>query len=144
MIIEENKDNPILRKKTQTIKKIDENILDLAQQMIQTMEKANGIGLAANQVGKDLKMFVLPKDLLSKQIFINPEILKLSKKTKIMEEGCLSLPGLEKLVKRSTSLKIKALDENNKEFKLKIKGIPARVIQHEIDHLNGILITDYE
>ena len=142
-MIEKGKDNPILRKKTQTINKIDESILNLAKQMIEIMEKANGIGLAANQIGKNKRMFVLPKDLLDKQIFINPEI-KLSKRTQIMKEGCLSLLGLEIPVKRSTTLKIKALDENNKEFKLKVKGIPARVIQHEIDHLNGKLITDYE
>lgn len=140
-MIEKGRNNPILRKKTQTIKKIDENILDLAKQMIETMKKADGIGLAANQVGENKRMFVLSKDLLDKQIFINPKV-KLSKKTNTIEEGCLSLPNIEILVKRSITLKIKALDENNKEFKLKVKGIPARVIQHEMDHLNGILIVD--
>ena len=142
MKIETGQNNPILRKKTQAIKKIDENVLQLAKDMIETMTQNNGAGLAANQVNKDIQMFVLPQDISKKQIFINPEIIKMSKKTETTQEGCLSLPGIELLIKRAKSIRIKALDENNKEFKIKAKGLLARVIQHEIDHLNGILITD--
>lgn len=142
--IQKGQNNPILRGKTQSIGKIDESVLKLAKDMIETMKQVNGIGLAANQVGKNIKMFVLPKGLSEKQIFINPEIIKISKKTETIKEGCLSLPGLELPIARAVSIKIKAIDENGKKFKLKAKEIPARVIQHEIDHLNGILITDYE
>lgn len=143
MKIETGQNNPILRKKSQPIKKITADILDLAKGMIEIMNKNDGIGLSACQVGKNIRMFVILSELSSdKKVFINPEIIKISKKTEILEEGCLSLPGITLLIKRAKSLKIKALDENNKQFKLKAKDLLARVIQHEIDHLNGILITD--
>ena len=91
---------------------------------------------------RSIKLFIIPKGLAKKYIFINPKVLKQSKKTETMEEGCLSLPGIELQIKRAKTIKIKATDESNKEFKLKTKGLPARVIQHEIDHLNGLLITN--
>ena len=140
--LEQGENNPILRKKSQPIEKIDEEILKLAQDMIETMYKANGVGLAACQVGKGIRIFVLPENLCKKQIFINPEIIKMSKKTNSIDEGCLSLPGLFLSIKRADSLKIKAFDKNGKLFKLKTKKLLARVIQHEMDHLNGILIVD--
>jgi len=142
--IEKGKDNKILREKTQPVDKINEKILNLAKDMIETIEQSDGIGLAANQIGRNLRMFILPKNLCEKQIFINPEIIKISKNTDTLEEGCLSLPGVFLPTERAKSLKIKAVDENNKKFKLKADDLLARVIQHEIDHLNGILITDYE
>jgi len=142
--IEKGKDNKILREKTQSVDKIDEEILTLAKDMIETMEQSNGIGLAANQIGRNLRMFILPKNLCEKQIFINPEIIKMSKNTYTIEEGCLSLPGVFLPTERAKSLKIKAIDKDGKRFKLKADDLLARVIQHEIDHLNGILITDYE
>lgn len=140
--IQKGKNNPILRKKSQSINKIDESVLKLAQDMIKTMNKNNGLGLSACQIGKNIRMFVLPKGLTKKQIFINPEIIKISKKTNIIEEGCLSLPGLLMPIKRAVSLKIKAFDENDKQFKLKATDLLARTIQHEMDHLNGVLIVD--
>ncbi|HDY72873.1 MAG TPA: peptide deformylase [bacterium] len=142
--IQKGKDNPILRKKSQPIKKIDENILKLARDIIETINKNNGIGLSACQVGKNIQMFVIIKELSKKQIFINPEIIKTSKKSSIVEEGCLSVPGIYLPIKRAMSLKIKAFDENNKQFKLKATDLLAQAIQHEMDHLNGILITDHE
>jgi peptide deformylase len=142
--IQKNKNNPVLRKKSQTIKEIDEKVLKLAQDMIETMEKNNGAGLSACQVGENIRMFVVPKELSQQWLFINPEIIKISRKTETMEEGCLSLPNVFLPIKRATSLKVKALDEKGKEFKLKAKDLLARIIQHELDHLNGILITDYE
>lgn len=143
MKIETGQNNPILRKKSQPIKKITADILDLAKGMIEIMNKNDGIGLSACQVGKNIRMFVILSELSSdKKVFINPEIIKISKKTGILEESCLSLPGITLLIKRAKSLKIKAIDENNKQFKLKAKDLLARVIQHELDHLSGILITD--
>jgi len=140
--IETGKNNPILRKKSLKIKEINKDIQKLAEDMLEIMEKNNGIGLSACQIGKNIQLFVIPKNLSTYWTFINPEITKLSKKTQIIEEGCLSLPNIFIPVKRATSLKIKALNENNKQFKIKAKGLLARVIQHENDHLHGILITD--
>lgn len=136
--IQTGKNNPVLRKKSQPIKKVDEKIRALAKDMLETMTKNSGVGLSACQVGKNIRMFVAHPGI----VFINPEIIKLSKKTETMEEGCLSLPGIFLKIKRAKSLKIKALDENGKKFTLKAKNLLARVIQHENDHLNGILITD--
>jgi len=140
--IQKGENNSILRKKSQSIKKIDEEIKVLTKDMLKIMNKNNGIGLSACQVGKNIRLFVVPKELSKKYVFINPKVITISKKLDVMEEGCLSLPGLFLPIKRATSLKIKALDENNKKFKLKATDLLARVIQHEIDHLNGILITD--
>ena len=142
--IQQGKNNPILRKKSLEIKEVNDDIRKLVQDMIETMDKSDGIGLAACQVGKGLRIFVLPKELCDKQVFINPEIIKMSKDVDIVEEGCLSLPGVFLPIKRAKLLKIKAVDENGKKFKIKTEGLLARVIQHEFDHLNGVLITDYE
>lgn len=140
--VQKGEKNPILRKKSQPIKKIDEKILNLAKDMMKTMVKNDGLGLSACQVGKNLRIFVVLKELSDKNIFINPETIKASKTMSETDEGCLSLPGIFLPIKRAKSLKIKAFDENGKEFKLKAKDVFARVIQHEIDHLNGVLITD--
>jgi peptide deformylase len=140
--LQTGKDNPILRKKSKLVIKIDGEILKLIKDMDETMIKNNGMGLAACQIGKDMRLFVIDKNYSDKCIFINPEIIKLSKKTETIEEGCLSLPELFIPTKRVKSLKIKAIDENGKKFKIKAKDMLARAIQHEMDHLNGILICD--
>ena len=147
--LQTGKDNPILRKKSEPIilarrggRKINEEILGLIKDMDETMIKNNGIGLSACQVRKDIRLFVIDKNYSDKCVFINPEIIKLSKKTELVDEGCLSLPELFIPIKRAKSLKIKAIDENGKKFKIKAKDMLARAIQHEMDHLNGILICD--
>jgi len=142
--IQKGRNNPILRKKSLECWTLDfqHNIRNLAEDMLETMIKNNGVGLSACQVGKNIRMFVVPKELSKEWVFINPKIIKVSQKTDVMEEGCLSLPGIFVPVKRAKSLKIKALDKKGEEFKLKAKGLLARVIQHEYDHLNGILIVD--
>jgi len=140
--IQTGADNQILRKKSQPINEINEEILSLAKDMQETMKKDNGIGLSACQVGKDIRLFVIDNNYSNKCVFINPEIIKLSKKTEMIEEGCLSLPDMFIPVKRALSLKIKATDENGKTFRIKAKDMLARAIQHEYDHLNGILICD--
>jgi peptide deformylase len=142
--IEKGANNEILRKKSAPIDKVDDRILDLVKDMIQTMTRSNGVGLAACQIGTNLRIFVISEDLTKKQVFINPEIIKLSKKTETCDEGCLSFPNLFKKITRAKSLKIKAIDENGKEFKLKAKGLCARAIQHELEHLDGILLVDHE
>ncbi|OGZ32721.1 MAG: peptide deformylase [Candidatus Portnoybacteria bacterium RBG_13_40_8] len=140
--IQKGENNPVLRKKTQTIDKIDEGILQLVKDMIETMNKNSGVGLSANQIGRNIRLFVVHPNLSKKTVFINPKIYKASKKKIISEEGCLSVPGVYKKLQRAKSLKIEAVDENDKQFKLKAKDLLARVIQHELDHLNGILIID--
>ena len=142
--IETGQNNPILRKKSLKIKEVNDDVRKLAKDMIETINKGkrNEIGLSACQVSKNIRMFVIIKELSRKQIFINPEIIKISKKSNIVEEGCLSLPGVYLSIKRAMSLKIKAFDENNKSFKLKATDLLSQAIQHEMDHLNGILIVD--
>jgi len=140
--IQKGKDNPILRQKSTPVKNITEEILNLIKDMTETMLKIDGVGLASPQIGKNIQLFVINPKLSKKYIFINPEISKMSKRTELMEEGCLSMPGVYKKIPRAKSLRIKAIDETGKEFKLKAKDLSARVIQHEIDHLNGILIID--
>ncbi len=133
--------NPILRKKSKKIEIIDRKIKKLAQDMLETLKSAQGLGLAAPQVGESISLFVLnfgEKSL----VFINPEIIKKSKKKEVLEEGCLSFPGLFLKIKRPKEIEIKALDLNGQEIKRKFNGLDARVIQHEIDHLNGILFID--
>lgn len=142
MNIEKGQNNPILRKKSQTINKINEEVLDLIKEMQKTMLNADGAGLSAAQIGKNIRLFVVNPNLNEKCVFINPEIIKMSKKAEIIEEGCLSLPNVFIPTKRAKSLKIKAFDESTKQFKLKAKDMLARTIQHEMDHLNGILIVD--
>lgn len=147
--IQKGENNNTLRIKSQPIElastaggKIDGEISNLIKNMIETMIGVEGVGLAACQIGKNIRLFVINPNLSEKTIFINPEIIKMSKKTEIVEEGCLSLPNVFILTKRALSVKIKAVDENNKQFKFKAKDLLARTIQHEMDHLDGILIVD--
>lgn len=110
------------------------------------MVESNGVGLAANQIGHDLQIFVIDKNLADENgapdAYINPEITEFSKNTGEVEEGCLSIPGYWHQIKRSKKIKIKALDENGKKIKIKARGFLARVLQHEYDHLQGMLIRD--
>jgi len=109
--------------------------------MIATMKDAKGLGLAAPQVGKSLRLFTA--DVEDKvYVFINPEIKDLSKDKSSFEEGCLSVQKIWGSVIRPKKLTIKALDENGKPVKIRAKGLLARVIQHEVDHVNGALFID--
>lgn len=138
--------NKILYKKLENVKEITPEIKGLISNMRMVMKENNGIGLAANQVGKDLRIFVIEENLAKEarvpDIFINPEITNYSKEKIVMEEGCLSIPGYWVNIERSKKIMFKALDENGKKIKFKAKNLLARVIQHEVDHLNGKLITD--
>lgn len=115
--------------------------------MRKKMVESLGVGLAANQVGKDLAVFVIDKKLAEENkapdAYINPEITEYSKDKFEMEEGCLSLPEYFAQIPRSKKIKLKALDENGKKIKIKARGFFARVLQHEYDHLNGLLIKDH-
>ena len=119
---------------------------DLISNMRVAMVKNNGVGLAANQAGKDLNIFVIDKKLAEENnvpdAFINPKITEYSKDSDETEEGCLSIPGYWAPIKRSKKIKIKFIDENGTKQKIKAKRFLARVLQHETDHLNGITIKD--
>ena len=114
--------------------------------MKKSMIDNHGIGLAANQVNKDLSIFVIDEKLAIDnnvpEVFFNPEITEYSREKDEIGEGCLSIPGYEANIKRSKKIKIKAIDENGKKVKFKARGFLARVFQHETDHLNGLLIKD--
>jgi peptide deformylase len=135
-------------------------INNLIKKMKETMLQANGIGLSANQVGLNLKMFValipekpLKRDEKNKIIIpspdeakfyaiFNPKIIKFSKQTEIIKEGCLSVPGIHGEVERPKKITITCFDKNCRRIKIKAEGLLARVFQHETDHLNGILFID--
>ncbi len=134
--------NPILRQKNQLVNDpTDLNIKQLIVEMIKTMRAHDGLGLAAPQVGKNIKLCVVEID---NEVFvlINPEIKKFYGEQKIMEEGCLSFPNKFLPVKRAERIKVKTLNEAGKKITLHAKGLLARAIQHEIDHLNGVLLID--
>ena len=141
--IETGADNPVLRKKSEKVKEINSQIKELVFDMIETMEKYDGLGLAAPQVGQSLRIIVVkPAPHKESIALINPQIKKLSRRKEIMEEGCLSLPGIYLPIERSFKATVTALDVNGKSIKIKAKDILARAIQHEVDHLEGILIVD--
>ena len=142
------KPNRILNKKLETVKELfplQPKIKELILNMRQTMKEANGVGLSANQVGFDLQLFVideeLAKDYNAPSVYINPEVKAYSKQLEELEEGCLSIPETWLKIKRPKKVKVKTMDENGKKFKFIAKSMLARVLQHEFDHLQGILIT---
>ena len=139
--------DPILRKKSEMLEKVDDELRALLDDMLETMYAAPGIGLAAVQVGilKRLIVIDISKDKEKKNplFLINPEIISLSKKTSVYEEGCLSLPGHFAEIERPAECQIKFIDYNGKEKELKANGLLATCIQHEVDHLNGVLFIDY-
>ncbi len=131
----------VLRKKAKAISRIDGKVQQLIKAMTEIMYTHNGIGLAAPQVGYLQRIILLDvgDGLLT---LINPEIVK-QEGTAQQEEGCLSLPGISVEVERKTDIWVKALTPDEEFIQLKVSGLKARVIQHEIDHLNGRLIIDY-
>jgi peptide deformylase len=135
--------NPILKKKAQPIKTVDAEILKLIQDMMATCRKSNGIGLAAPQVGKSIRLCVIDLEHLGLKPFplINPKLSKKSWKKIDMEEGCLSVPGIFGMVKRPEKIKVTAENYEGKKYSFEADGILARVIQHEVDHLDGILFV---
>ncbi len=135
--------DPILEKKTSPVKEITPEILKLVKDMMDTCKKANGIGLAAPQIGKSLRICIIDLEHMGLPPFalINPKIVKSSWKKVEMEEGCLSIPGLFGIVKRPAKVTVKATNIEGVDTKFEADGILARVIQHEIDHLDGVLFT---
>lgn len=140
MILEIKKFNDkALREKAKPVEKIDEKIKNLISDMIETMIKSNGIGLAAPQVGVSKRVVVLQTDLDNEQILslINPKIIN-KKGGLIQEEGCLSFPEIYINIKRSEEIEVEAMNMKGKKVRFKAQGLLARIIQHEVDHIDGI------
>ena len=139
--------NKILREKSLTVKVVDEDLQKLMDDMLETMYAAPGIGLAAIQVGVPKRVIVLdiaPKDKpRNPMFFVNPEIIKKSDNNSTYEEGCLSVPGQFAEIDRPDKCHIKYLDYYGQPKEIKAEGMLATCIQHEIDHLEGILFIDY-
>ena len=139
--------DPILRKKSEPFEKINKDVKKLMNNMLETMYDAPGIGLAAIQIGIRKRAVVIDvtKNDAKKNplFFINPKIVYQSKKTSIYEEGCLSLPGQFAEIERPAECHVKFLDLEGNEKEIKADGLLATCIQHEVDHLDGILFIDY-
>jgi len=136
--------DPRLRKKSKKIARVNDEITTLIDDMLETMYAAPGVGLAAPQINRQVRLIVVDvsKEKDQPMSFINPEIVKKEGKHK-GEEGCLSVPGFYEEVERSEKIEVKALDRNGKEFSIEAEGLLSVCIQHEIDHLNGKLFVDY-
>jgi len=143
--------SPVLRKVSTEITSDYPNLKELIESMYETMDGSEGVGLAAPQIGLSIRLFVIDTALFGedhpevkgfKKVFINPKIIERSEVQNIYNEGCLSIPSLREDVERPESVTIKYFDENFVEHEEFYDGIIARVIQHEYDHLEGILFTD--
>ena len=134
--------DPVLRQKAKRIKAIDKSVRKLISDMQETLQTACGVGLAANQVGQTLRLIVLNLPGVDCKVVINPEVLRRIG-SRVVNEGCLSIPGYIGEIKRSELVRVKGQDARGKEIKLKADGLFAEVLEHEIDHLNGILYIDH-
>ena len=132
--------DPILRSKAELVEEITPEIKELVLVMSDSMKQESGIGLAGPQVGISKRIIVVQLDLRKMKItgLINPQIIKQSAEIEIQEEGCLSLPNIFLNIKRSREVEVKALSIDGEEIIIKAKGLAARVLQHEIDHLDGV------
>ncbi len=142
--------DPILRRKAPPVDRFDASLQTLINDMIETMREAPGVGLAAPQVGISDRLIVVEypvddsKEDAPKKLFVmvNPEIKEMSPETELGVEGCLSVPGLQGEVERSLVVTVKGLNRHGQPMKVKAKGWLARIFQHEIDHINGVVFTD--
>ena len=137
--------DPVLRKQCQIIKNIDGELVTLSEDMIETTLAAPGVGLAANQIGIPWRLFVVNMGVETNKdnliTLINPELTAMEG-NEMGEEGCLSIPDVIAEVNRATQIEVKAIDINGNDIRFEAKGYLARALQHEIDHLNGILFWD--
>ena len=145
--------DPVLKRKARPVNKFDKDLHTLLDDMVETMREAPGVGLAAPQIGLSERIIVIEyyereedeeNEEAPKKVWavINPEIVKTSEETLVGVEGCLSIPGLVGEVERHAEVQVKGLNRHGKPMKVKAKGWLARIFQHEIDHLNGVLFTE--
>jgi peptide deformylase len=139
--------DPILRQVSRPVERIDDQLRKLAGDMLDTMYDAPGIGLAAIQVGEPVRMLVIDLAKEGEQpapyVFINPEIIESSEDRSVYEEGCLSIPDYYAEVERPASVRVKYLDREGKAQEITADSLMATCLQHEIDHLNGVLFIDH-
>ncbi len=142
--------DPVLKKKARDIKKGEVDVRQLSEDMFETMHGASGVGLAAPQIGMSIRMFVVDaspmedEELMDfRKVFINPVMLDEEGEPWPYEEGCLSIPHIREEITRKPDIRIRYFDENWEEHEESYDGIRARIIQHEYDHIEGILFTDY-
>jgi len=134
--------DPVLRRKARKIAAIDDSIRKLIDDMVETMQESYGVGLAANQVGVPLRVVVIQVPEQELLVLINPVIVE-TKGERMVIEGCLSVPGYQAEVPRAESVRVQARDRNGKIFRKRGTELLAQALQHEIDHLNGMLYIDY-
>ena len=145
--------DPVLRRKAREITQFDKGLHTVIDDMVETMREAPGVGLAAPQIGLSERLIIVEyyerdedeeKEDAPKKLFavINPEIVKASEEMVMGLEGCLSIPGLQGEVERHAEVQVRGLNRHGKPVKIKAKGWMARIFQHEIDHLNGVLFPD--
>jgi peptide deformylase len=132
---------PVLRKKAKRVTGIDKKIQKLIDDMIETLHESHGVGLAANQVGIPLRLVIIHEPEKELLVLINPEVVK-REGERVIIEGCLSLPGYQGEVKRSEKVKVKAQDRHGKDIRIKGEELLGQALEHEIDHLNGVLYID--
>jgi peptide deformylase len=133
--------DPVLRRKALKVNTIDASIQRLIDDMVETMYDAGGVGLAAPQVGISLRVIVLGIPDEEPFAIINPQIVK-KEGERVVTEGCLSIPGYRGELKRAEQVKVRGLDRNGKELRMKAEGLLAQALEHEIDHLDGVLYID--
>lgn len=139
--------DPLLRQVSKPVERVDDDLRKFAGDMLETMYDAPGIGLAAIQVGEPRRLLVI--DLAKEgeppepHVFINPEILDSSEQRSVYEEGCLSIPDYYAEVERPASVRVKYIDREGKSLEMQAEGLMATCLQHEIDHLNGVLFIDH-
>jgi peptide deformylase len=136
--------DPVLREECAEIHEVDEDVRRLARDMFDTMYEADGVGLAANQVGITRRLIVVdPREQdLTPVALVNPRVVATGDGTDRAEEGCLSIPGLREVVERKSAVTVEALDLDGESVRIEAEGLLARVLLHEIDHLDGILFLD--
>ncbi len=138
--------DPILREISQPVDSVDQSVKDLVSDMVDTLKKAQGLGLAAVQIGVRKRVFIVDLSAVdlkaTLKVFINPEIVGTSGEVEL-EEGCLSFPGIYQRIIRPASVRVRAMDINGQTFELEANGLGARAIIHEFDHLEGKLFIDY-
>ncbi len=134
--------DPVLRQKAKRVTTIGGSIQKLIDDMVETMHAANGVGLAAPQVGVSLRVVVIQMPEEAPIAIINPEMVKRGGERELME-ACLSVPGYAGEIKRSVSVTVKGLDRRGKAIRIKASDLMAEALEHELDHLNGILYIDH-
>jgi peptide deformylase len=140
--------DPVLRKRAEPVEDFGRDLRALAQDLLDTLEKAEGVGLAAPQIGVSRRVLVVapPEEpdtpRSSPRIYVNPEVLESEGTPVSAEEGCLSIPGIYEVVKRPGRVRIRSIDLEARPSEEWVEGIEARILQHEIDHLDGVLFID--